>query len=91
MKNNQHIIVFKSMGFIQRREIKSRRDGILLTVDFNLRNVKTLHATSLQSPAGTILYLPIVPSLRDFASPIQYFYKFFISRASKENKKMLKT
>jgi len=43
-------MVFKRTGFIQSREIKSRRDGILLTVDFNLRNVKTLHATSLQSP-----------------------------------------
>ena len=68
-------MVFKRTGFIQSRELlrqrsatESRRDGILLTVDFNLRNVKALHATSLQSPAGTILYLPIVPSLRDFAA-----------------------
>ena len=40
-------MVFKRTGFIQSRELKSRRDGILLTADFNLRNVETLHATSL--------------------------------------------
>ena len=81
MKNKKHIMVFKRTGFIQSREllrqrsaIESRRDDILLTVDFNLRNVKTLHATSLQSPAGTIQAPPqpspngegVVLSLRDF-------------------------
>ena len=30
-------MVFERTEFIQSREIKSRRDGILLTVDFNLR------------------------------------------------------
>jgi hypothetical protein len=31
----------------QRAERHPVRDGILLTADFNLRNVETLHATSL--------------------------------------------
>ena len=63
-------MVLKTTGFIHRREIlrqrsatESRRDDILLTVDFNLRTKDALR--SLQSPAGTILYLSIVPSLRD--------------------------
>ena len=59
MKNKKHIMA----GFIQSREVKSRRDGILLTVDFNLRTINAAHTT--QSPAGTVLYLPIVLSLRD--------------------------
>ena len=46
-------MVFNTTGFIQRREEKSRRDGILLTVDFNLRTEYASYA--LQSPAGTIL------------------------------------
>jgi hypothetical protein len=43
MKNKKHIMVFKRTGFIQSRDAmhcvstKSRRDGTLLTVDFNLR------------------------------------------------------
>ena len=49
-------MVFKTTGFIQRREIKSRRDGILLTVDFNLRTGNVAHTS--QSPAGTILLPP---------------------------------
>ena len=73
-------MVFKRTGFIQSRELlrqrsatESRRDDILLTVDFNLR--PGYASCALQSPAGTIL-LPLhwgrvgvglVPSLRDFA------------------------
>jgi hypothetical protein len=38
MKNEKHIMVFKTISPDQRRKEKSRRDGILLTVDFNLRN-----------------------------------------------------
>ena len=104
-------MVFKRTGFIQSREVMSRRDGILLTVDFNLR---TGYAScALKSPTGTILLPPHlgrvgvglvsslqdllmtckqffrrlkptvnkVLSLRDISSLIQYFYKFFISRA----------
>ena len=44
-------MVFKRTEFIQSREIKSRRDGILLTVDFNLRTKNA--PRSLQSLAGT--------------------------------------
>ena len=96
-------MVFKRTGFIQCREIKSRRDGALLTVDFNLRTRNTSSAP--QSPAGTTLWnnkvlslhdfgdglfcafrrlkptVNQVLSLRDISSLIQYFYKFFISRA----------
>ena len=44
-------MLFKITGFIPKREVKSRRDGTLLTVDFNLR---TRYAPYyLQSPAGT--------------------------------------
>ena len=65
-------MVFKTTS-IRINKQKSRRDGILLTADFNLRNVKTLHVTSLQSPAGTTLLPPhwgrvgvgLVSSLRD--------------------------
>ena len=53
MKNKKNITVFKRTEFIQSRELKSRRDGILLTVDFNLR---TEYAScALQSPTGTML------------------------------------
>ena len=50
---------------------KSRRDGILLTVGFNLRAknaVETRRAASLPSPAGTTLWIDKVSSLRDFGS-----------------------
>ena len=96
-------MVFKRTGLIQSREIKSHRDGALLTVDFNLRTRNT--SSIPQSPAGTILWnnnasslhdfgeglfcafrrlkstVHQVLSLRDISSLIQYFYKFFISRA----------
>ena len=72
-------MVFKWKGFIQSREIKSRRDGILLTVDFNLRTKNA--PGSLQSPAGTIQGEEKVSSLRDIPPLIQYFHKFLISRA----------
>jgi len=50
---------------IQRSEGKSRRDGTLLTVDFNLRTKGVLCYP--QSPAGTALWRGnIVSSLRDF-------------------------
>ena len=42
---------------------KSRRDGILLTVDFNLRTRGA--QLSPQSPAGTTLSIDNMPSLRD--------------------------
>jgi len=42
---------------------KSRRDGILLTVDFNLRTGSA--PLSPQSPAGTTLRIDNMPSLRD--------------------------
>ena len=97
-------MVFKRTGIIQGREIKSRRDGILLTVDFNLRTGNAAHNS--QSPAGTTQWedkvsslrdcwvsvscwllrrlkstVNKVLSLRDISPLIQYFYKFFISRA----------
>jgi len=48
----------------QTKKEKSGRDGILITVDFNLRSGKVLH--SPQNPAGTMLCIEKVPSLRDF-------------------------
>ena len=42
-------MVFKRTEFIQSRGIKSRRDGILLTVGFNLRMTET--ERSSRSPA----------------------------------------
>ena len=44
-------MVFKTTRFTKRREIKSRRDGILLTAGFNLRTRNAAHTT--QSPVGT--------------------------------------
>ena len=72
----------KRTGFIQIREIKSRRDDTLLTVDFNLRTGNV--SCPVQNPAGMTLLtinseqltinnycsycsLTIVSSLRDFA------------------------
>ena len=45
---------------------KSRRDDILLTVDFNLR--KTSNVRAMQSPAGTTLCKCQVSSLRDLGA-----------------------
>ena len=54
---------------IQRSGRKSRRDGILLTVDFNLRTRSS--QLSPQSPAGTTLWSDdIVSSLRDFGGKL---------------------
>ena len=48
---------------------KSRRDGALLTVGFNLRTRNTLYAH--QSPAGTALWNgDFVSSLRDFGGRV---------------------
>ena len=55
-----------------RAERKSRRDGILLTVDFNLRSRNA--ASSLQSPAGTTLWINKVSSLRDLLR--QWLFSF---------------
>ena len=71
-------MVFKWTGFI---ELKSRRDGILLTVDFNLRTGNV--SCPLQSPAGTILLPPhwgrvgvgLVSSLQDLLMIWQQFFR----------------
>ena len=60
-------------------EGKSRRDGILLTVDFNLQSGNA--ANSLQSPAGTTYWRDKVLSLRDFSPLIQHHYKLLISHS----------
>ena len=79
MKNKKHIMIFKTMNisliYLKEREGKSRRDGTLLTVDFNLRK-KTRHATSLQSTAGTTLCRRIqVSSLRDLGACVAHFVR----------------
>ena len=53
-------MVFKTKGFIKSREIKSRRDGILLTVDFNLRNKKCNICSAQSRRDGTLLYSSVV-------------------------------
>ena len=60
---------------------KSHRDGILLTVGFNLRTRNTLH--SLQSPAGTTLWKDKVPSLRDFAARVTLYLRRLKSTVNK--------
>jgi len=58
------VAIVESFG-IQTIRGKSRRDGILLTVGFNLRRTRsTLH--SPLSPAGTTLWRDKVSSLQDF-------------------------
>ena len=47
---------------------KSHSDGILLTVDFNLRTKNAVH--SPKSPAGTTQWRNKVSSLRDFADRV---------------------
>jgi hypothetical protein len=42
------------LSSLYRRGVKSRRDDTLLTVDFNLRLGRSVHAS--QSPAGTTLW-----------------------------------
>jgi hypothetical protein len=61
-----NIMTFQVIIPIQKIEAKSRRDGILLTVDFNLRTKSVSH--SLQSPAGTAQWRDQVSSLRDSLS-----------------------
>ena len=66
-------MVFKTTGFIQKREIKSRRDGILLTVDFNLRTKNGFY--SPQSPAGTAQWKDKMSSLQDLLMIWQQFLR----------------
>ena len=71
LKKKQHITIFFIHPYFStsnRDEEKSRRDGIILTVDFNLRTgnaVETWRAASLQSPEGRTLWRDKVSSLRD--------------------------
>ena len=60
---------------------KSRSDGTLLTVGFNLRTKNAVH--SPKSPAGTILYFSIVSSLRDFADRVTLHLRRFKSTVNK--------
>jgi len=60
---------------------KSRRDGILLTVGFNLRTRDTIH--SLQSPAGTAQWSVKVSSLRDFADRVTFHLRRLKSTVNK--------
>ena len=76
-------MVFKTTGFIQRREIKSRRDGILLTVDLNLRTVETGCIPSLPSPAGTAQWKDKMSSLQDLLMIWQQFLRRLKSTVNK--------
>ena len=58
-------MIFKIINSVRKREEQSRRDGILLTVGFNLWMKKSSYP---QSPAGTILCGYKVSSLRDLDS-----------------------
>ena len=56
-------IVMICHGFQKIKREKSRRDGIFLTVDFNLRARNAM--LSFQSPAGTTQWKDKISSLRD--------------------------
>ena len=56
-------MIFKITNSVRRKKEQSRRDGIFLTVGFNLRTKSASYAP--QSPAGTILCGYKVSSLRD--------------------------
>ena len=59
-------MIFKTVTPLQSRAEQSRRDGILLTVGFNLRTRYTGHSS--HNPAGTTLRKDKVSSLRDLLS-----------------------
>jgi hypothetical protein len=56
-------MIFRTFILAQNNKEKSRRDGTLLTVDFNLRTRSA--SCSSQSPAGTTLRRDKMSSLRD--------------------------
>ena len=56
-------IAFGEHFGVQAMREKSRRDGIFLTVGFNLRPKNDIHSS--QSPIGTTLWIDNMPSLRD--------------------------
>ena len=67
-------------GFCTGRAL-SRRDEILLTVDFNLRTMDTTHA--IQVPQGRHFGAIIVSSLRDFGTVLHHLSRRLKSTVNK--------
>ena len=70
-------MIFKTISLprisVRKIEGKSRRDGTLLTVDFNLRTINDSY--SPQDPAGTAQWRDKVSSLQDLLMTWQYFFR----------------